>query len=55
MMFFELHGRSVVFSHVFAIFDRDHDGTIDFQEFLIAVAAGSPGDIESHLDYVFEM
>ena len=43
------------FSHVFAVFDRDHDGTIDFTEFLLAVAAGSPGDLDSHLKYVFEM
>ena len=43
------------FSHVFAVFDRDHDGTIDFHEFLLAVAAGSPGDLDSHLRYVFEM
>jgi Ca2+-binding EF-hand superfamily protein len=40
---------------VFAVFDNNHDGTIDFQEFLLAVAAGTPGDIDSHLDYVFEM
>jgi Ca2+-binding EF-hand superfamily protein len=43
------------YSHVFAVFDRDHDGTIDFHEFLLAVAAGSPGDLDSHLKYVFEM
>ncbi len=45
----------LLLSHVFAVFDQDHDGTIDFQEFLLAVAAGSPGDLESHLQYVFEM
>ena len=43
------------FSHVFAVFDQNHDGTIDFREFLLAVAAGTPGDLDSHLDYVFEM
>jgi hypothetical protein len=42
-------------SHVFAVFDKDHDGTIDFYEFLLAVAAGSPGDLDSHLNYVFQM
>lgn len=42
-------------SHVFAVFDRDHDGTIDFHEFLLAVAAGTPGDLDSHLKYVFDM
>lgn len=44
-----------VWSHVFAIFDRDHNGTIDFHEFLLAIAAGTPSDLDSHLDYVFEM
>ncbi len=43
------------YSHVFAVFDQNHDGTIDFHEFLLAVAAGSPGDLDSHLKYVFEM
>ena len=43
------------FSHVFAIFDRDHNGTIDFYEFLLAVASGTPTDLDSLLDYVFEM
>jgi hypothetical protein len=42
-------------SHVFAVFDTDHDGTIDFNEFLLAVTAGSPGDSDSYLDYVFKM
>jgi hypothetical protein len=37
------------------VFDNNHDGTIDFHEFLLAVAAGTPGDLDSHLDYVFEM
>ena len=43
------------FSHVFAVFDKDHNGTIDFHEFLLAVAAQSPTDLNGHLDYVFEM
>ena len=42
-------------SHVFAVFDKDHNGTIDFPEFLLAIAAGSPSDLDSHLNYVFEM
>jgi Ca2+-binding EF-hand superfamily protein len=40
---------------MFAVFDRNHDGTVDFHEFLLAVAAGTPGDLDSHLDYVFEL
>ncbi|CAF3681608.1 unnamed protein product [Rotaria sp. Silwood1] len=46
---------SVLCDHVFAIFDKNHDGTIDFNEFLLAVAVSAPHDIDSHLDYVFEM
>ncbi|CAF2589455.1 unnamed protein product [Rotaria sp. Silwood2] len=46
---------SVLCDHVFAIFDKNHDGTIDFNEFLLAVAVGTPHDLDSHLDYVFEM
>lgn len=42
-------------SHVFAVFDKNHDGTIDFHEFLLAVAAESPSDLDGHLEYVFEM
>lgn len=42
-------------SHIFAVFDRDHNGTIDFHEFLLAIAAGAPYDLDSHLEYVFEM
>jgi Ca2+-binding EF-hand superfamily protein len=37
------------------VFDKDHNGTIDFHEFLLAVATGAPRDLDSHLDYVFEM
>ena len=42
-------------SHVFAVFDKDHDGTIDFHEFVLTVAAGYPGDLHSHLSYIFDM
>jgi Ca2+-binding EF-hand superfamily protein len=37
------------------VFDKNHDGTIDFHEFLLAVAASPPSDLDSQLDYVFEM
>ena len=42
-------------SHIFAAFDRDHNGTIDFHEFLLAVATSAPYDLDSHLEHVFEM
>ncbi len=37
------------------MFDQNHDGTIDFHEFLLAVATATPGDLDGHLDYVFEL
>jgi len=37
------------------VFDQNHDGTIDFHEFLLAVATATPGDLDGHLDYVFEL
>ncbi|CAF1375889.1 unnamed protein product [Rotaria sordida] len=46
---------NILCDHVFAVFDKDHDGTIDFHEFLLAIASGSPADLDSHLNYVFEM
>ncbi|CAF3172416.1 unnamed protein product [Rotaria socialis] len=46
---------SILCDHVFAVFDKNHDGTIDFSEFLLAVSVGTPHDLDSHLDYVFEM
>ncbi|CAM4792363.1 unnamed protein product [Rotaria magnacalcarata] len=46
---------SILCDHVFAVFDKNHDGTIDFNEFLLAVSVGTPHDLDSHLDYVFEM
>ncbi|CAF0913991.1 unnamed protein product [Adineta ricciae] len=51
----EADTNGILCDHVFAVFDQNHDGTIDFREFLLAVAAGTPGDLDSHLDYVFEM
>ncbi|CAF1234581.1 unnamed protein product [Adineta steineri] len=47
--------NGILCDHVFAVFDQNHDGTIDFREFLLAVALGTPADLDSHLDYVFEM
>ncbi|CAF1501392.1 unnamed protein product [Rotaria magnacalcarata] len=46
---------NILCDHVFAVFDKNHDGTIDFYEFLLAIATRSPADLESHLNYVFEM
>ena len=43
-----------LFSHVFAIFDKNNDGTIDFREFILTVVAGSPRDLDSQLNFVFK-
>lgn len=41
--------------HIFAVYDRDHSGTIDFQEFVMAMSAETPHDLDSHLQFIFEM
>lgn len=51
----KIYSKSFISSHIFAAFDRDHNGTIDFHEFLLAVATSAPYDLDSHLEHVFEM
>ncbi|CAF3868766.1 unnamed protein product [Rotaria sp. Silwood2] len=41
--------------YAFSTFDTNNDGKIDFQEFLIAIAATSQGDLDDRLTAVFEM
>jgi len=41
--------------HAFATFDTNNDGTIDFDEFLLAMAATSQGDLNERLGFAFEM
>ncbi len=41
--------------YAFATFDANNDGTIDFDEFLLAIAATSQGDIDDRLEVAFEM
>ncbi|CAF4215716.1 unnamed protein product, partial [Rotaria sordida] len=39
----------------FSVFDANNDGTIDFNEYLLAVAAASQGDLDDRLDVAFDI
>ncbi|CAF1310373.1 unnamed protein product [Rotaria sp. Silwood1] len=41
--------------YAFNTFDRNNDGTIDFEEFLLSMAATSQGSIDDRLGFVFDM
>jgi hypothetical protein len=41
--------------HIFAVFDINHDGTIDFHELLLAIAATSKTGLDNELEFVFEL
>jgi Ca2+-binding EF-hand superfamily protein len=41
--------------HAFATFDSNNDGTIDFDEFLLAIAATNQGNLDERLGFAFEM
>jgi Ca2+-binding EF-hand superfamily protein len=43
------------FRYAFDTFDTNHDGTIDFEEFLIAIAATSQGSLDERLAVAFDM
>ncbi|CAF5007568.1 unnamed protein product [Rotaria sp. Silwood1] len=40
--------------YAFSVFDTNNDGTIDFQEFLLAMAATSQGPIDDRLAFVYD-
>jgi hypothetical protein len=44
-----------LFSHAFAVFDANKDGTIDFKEFLLAIAVETADSVDSNLDFCFQM
>ncbi|CAF1127595.1 unnamed protein product [Rotaria sordida] len=39
----------------FSMFDANHDGVIDFNEYLLAVAATSQGDLDDRLEVAFDI
>jgi Ca2+-binding EF-hand superfamily protein len=45
----------LIFRFAFDTFDADHNGTIDFDEFLLAVSATSQGDLDERLSVAFDM
>jgi len=44
-----------LFRLAFETFDSNDDGTIDFDEFLLAISATSHGDINDRLSVAFDM
>jgi hypothetical protein len=43
------------FRHAFATFDKNHDGTIDFEEFLLSVSVTNSGSDNDRLAAAFDM
>jgi Ca2+-binding EF-hand superfamily protein len=44
-----------MFRYAFDTFDMNHDGTIDFDEFLLAISATSQGDLDDRLAVAFDL
>ncbi len=45
----------IFYSHVFAVFDRNGDGTIDFSEFVLAMSLYDRTNLDSKLEISFDM
>ena len=41
--------------YAFATFDTNHDGSIEFDEFLLSMSATSSGDLDQRLAVAFDM
>ncbi len=52
---FDLHSIISIFRYVFAAVDTNHDGKIDFVEYLIQIAALSQGNLNQRLSVAFDM
>ena len=44
-----------MFRYAFDTFDTNDNGTIDFEEFLLSVAATSQGDLDERLSVAFDL
>jgi Ca2+-binding EF-hand superfamily protein len=42
-------------SNAFKVFDENHDGVVDFAEFLFVLACESNIDLATKYDYLFEL
>jgi Ca2+-binding EF-hand superfamily protein len=41
--------------YAFATFDANNDGSINFEEFLLAISASSQGDLDDRLAVAFDL
>lgn len=46
---------TVIVNHLFRIFDRDNNGTIDFKEFVLATNVTTSGAPEEKLKWTFKV
>jgi len=54
--FFELINKTLsIFRYAFDTFDKNDDGTIDFNEFLLSVAVTHQGDLDERLSVAFDL
>jgi Ca2+-binding EF-hand superfamily protein len=44
-----------MFRYAFDTFDKNHDGSIDFDEFLLSMAAANTGDVDQRLEQAFDL
>jgi Ca2+-binding EF-hand superfamily protein len=54
---FEFHSiyMTVICRYAFATFDTNRDGSISFEEFLLALSATSRGDVDDRLAFAFDL
>ncbi len=54
-MTFDINFSFCLHRYVFAVVDTNHDGKIDFVEYLVQISALSHGDLNDRLGVAFEM